>query len=107
MSLGPLLQKRLVLSDEEPQEIADQTCDFLCDGVSSLVALALEHNLPLFGDGITANASALTVRAGHGSFATVNISRLAMDISGQKWSWYGEEHLFGARRLAGHKVAVK
>lgn len=107
MSSGPIVQKRLVLLDDEPEEIADETCDFRCDGVSSLVALALEHKLPLFSDGVTANASALTVRAGHGAFAIVNISRLSIDISGQERSWQGEEHFFGPSRIAGSKVAVK
>ena len=107
MSGSPVLQRRLVLPDDESENTDPKVPNCEVDGISSLVALALDHHLPLLADGYTANASAITVRAGSGSFATVNISRLAMDISGRYQSWYGEESLFGLDRAAGQKVAIK
>jgi serine/threonine protein kinase len=110
MDLEARLDRDLVFPDDEwldLDEDGDERGDFVCDGDSSLVALALLHHIPLFGDGFTSNQSGFTVRVGQGAFSTVDLSRLSRDISGQQLSWYGEEDLFGQDRPRGRKVAVK
>ena len=106
MDADARVEKRLLLPSDESSDTESQTGEFTCDGYSSLVALALLHNVPLFGAGFTGNNSGITVRVGYGAFGIVNLSRLSLDISGQ-FSWYGEEDLFGPARPRGQKVAVK
>jgi serine/threonine protein kinase len=104
LSTEDRLLKRLI--DESEPEC--DPGDFSCDGVSCLVALSLDHYIPLFTGGITANPNGINVRVGSGTFATVNLSRLTTDLSGELcWPWYGEEDLFGRNRPAGEKVAMK
>ena len=107
-----LLRRRLELPgddvDTENDAAPSLQSKYEIDGVSALVALALEHHIPLLGDGFTANRSAITVRAGSGGFATVNVSRLSNDLSGRQHSWYDEEdEYFPSDQPAGRKVAVK
>lgn len=106
------LHRRLGLpdQDDESQDDTDSTLPSNCqiDGMSSLVALTLEHRLPLLGDGFISNASAITVRIGSGSFGTVSVSRLSVDLVGKRYSWAGEEDLFfPSDRPAGRKLAIK
>ena len=107
-----LLRRRLDLPGDDVDANDDTALSFQSkcevDGISSLVALTLEHHIPLLADGFTANPSAITVRAGSGGFATVNVSRLSKDLSGRQYSWFGEvNRFFRSERPAGRKLAVK
>lgn len=100
------LPKRLV----EESELELKPEHFRYDGASGLVVLSLDHHVLLFTGGVTANPNEINVRAGSGAFATVNLSRLNMDLTGELcWPWYGEEgeNAFGRKRPAGEKVAMK
>lgn len=73
-----------------------------------MVALALHNHISLLPVGFIDNASALTVRAGGGGFATVNISRLTRDFTGRNFSWYREEDLqLSSNRPTGQNLAIK
>jgi serine/threonine protein kinase len=83
MSFEVLVQKRLVLPDDETTRAAGTDCaaaSLIVDIQASLVALATQHDLPLFSGGVTANPSGLIVRAGQGITSTVNISRLTRSL---------------------------
>src|SRR5947209_12659768 len=109
MSFEVLVQKRLVLPDDETTRAAGT--DFsaaspVVDCQASLVALATQHDLPLFSGGVTANPSGLVVRAGQGIASTVNISRLAGSLRENPPRFVND--VSNARDLVlGQKVAAK
>lgn len=109
---GLVIRRRIAFSHQDDQS-GESQFDYgipgpQVDGISSLVALALHHHIPLLPDGILDNASALTVKAGGGGFATVNVSRLTRDFTGRNFSWYGEEDLqVSSDRPTGQKLAIK
>jgi serine/threonine protein kinase len=106
MDVDTPLQRRLILPADDSADSDIHTNEFYLNRDSSLVALALVLDLPLFGDGFTKNNSGVNVSVGNGAFAAIDLSRLSRGISGQL-SWYGEEDRVGPARPLGQKVAMK
>lgn len=108
MAFELLVGKRLVLPEDEIQDEAttDESPRVEIDGKASLVALAIQHDLPLFSGAGTANPSSLVVRAGQGTSATVNISRLTRSLAGGP-EWPLEQNSTRPKLLPGQKVALK
>ena len=107
-----LFRRKLQLPDDDNESDNDTASisqsNRQIDGTSSLVALALEHHIPLLADGFTDKVSATTARAGSGSFATVDVTPRSGKLSGERYTWHGEEDLFfRAGQPAGRKLATK